>query len=570
LRPDGVLLIGAAVLVVEFKTGQSGYDRSSRMQVEEYARDLQDFHEASHDLVVIPVLGATGEDRGDWDLDSDDLLDSAQCVGRQDFVELLLEASRRYGSAPGPRIDQWVGSNYRPTPGILETASDLFAGHEVRAISHAYADNLTATVEVLRREIEEARLSGDRRVCFVTGVPGSGKTLTGLSAIHEVASGVGSQSLGVYLSGNGPLVDVLQYSIARDMVEREECESQMEALRRSRTLIQPVHPFVELHGGDESKVPPEHVIVFDEAQRAWDVDQVMRKRALADSEAGIALDAMTRVEGWSVIVALVGEGQEINTGEAGIQSWVEALRVRPEWTAVAPEQFDAQGLEHSRHDPALHLSVSVRSPRSQAISEWIDAVLAGDAESAKIVAAGVDGFPLVLSRDLEVVRGYLRDRMRIDRRVGLLASSQARRLRAFGIEMDAGFHGSVNWPAWFVHGPEDIRSSNTLEIAASEFKCQGLELDWTGICWGGDFLRDESRKDWAMRRVHGARWQQDANRDRVANRYRVLLSRARLGMAIWVPRPVSSMALYEVGEFDATAEFLIEAGVVSLDEHPSC
>ncbi len=564
LRPDAVLLIGSAVVVLEFKTGDSGFDRSSRMQVEEYARDLRDFHQASRDATVVPVLAVTGRATGNWSLDVDELLDYAQCVGSQDLQHLLEEIWHRFGGTQRWAIEEWVTSNYQPTPGILETASDLFAGHEVREISHAYADNLTSTVSVVRREIENARRVGDRRVCFVTGVPGSGKTLAGLTAVHEGATGISGQSLGVYLSGNGPLVDVLRYSIARDMQSREGIPMK-EAERRASTLIQPVHPFIAHHGPGQPNVPPEHVIVFDEAQRAWDVDQVRRKQSINDSEAGIALDAMSRVEGWSVIVALVGEGQEINRGEAGISSWIEALRTRPDWEAVMPPGLESWGLHRIRREDALHLSVSVRSPRSKSLADWIDAVVTGDVQRAQEHALGVDGFPIVLSRELDVVREYLRDRARLDRRTGLLASSQARRLRAFGIEMDGSFHGSVNWPVWFVHPQGDVRSSYELEIAASEFKCQGLELDWTGVCWGGDFLRDETAGIWAMRRLRGSQWVTDSQRERGRNRYRVLLSRARLGMAIWVPRPRRTMGLYSVGEFDATAEFLLDAGAASLD-----
>ena len=565
LRPDAVLLLGAAVVPVEFKTGQSGFDRSSRMQVAEYARDLRDFHKESGDSPVIPVLVASGQAKGDWDLNADDLLDNAQCAGADNLSELVNEIWNRFGvTGKLNQINRWVDSNYQPTPGILETASDLFAGHQVREISHSYADNLTRTVDVLREEIGEARRTSSRRVLFVTGVPGSGKTLTGLTAIHESAAGISSDPLGIYLSGNGPLIEVLQYSIARDMNKRTGLRMK-EARRQSRTLIQPVHPFVLLHGNDSMNVPPEHVVVFDEAQRAWDAKQLMKKWSVLGSEAEITLDAMARVDDWSVVIALVGEGQEINDGEAGISSWTEALRARPEWAVVAPPDLDAPGIEGIRRDPALHLSVSVRSPRSMMVSHWIEAVLAGEAGVAAKVADKASGFPIVLSRDLGVVREYLRDRARIDRRVGLVASSQARRLRAFGLEMNRGFHGDLNWPYWFVHPASDVRSSYSLEVAASEFKCQGLELDWTGLCWGGDFLRGEVDGHWTMRRLRGDKWTVDGKRDLVLNRYRVLLSRARLGMAIWVPKPDSTVPLYRPGEFDATAEFLLECGAESLD-----
>jgi hypothetical protein len=567
LRPDGILLVGSTVVVLEFKTGRSGFDRSSRMQVEEYARDLSDFHELTRDCVIVPVLVASGASTSRWELSSQRLLDEAQCVRPEDFADLLTEIWNRFGQH-GAAIDRetWAAGRYQPTPNILQTATDLYAGHQVREISHAYADNLHVTVDALRAEIESARKTGTRRVCFVTGVPGSGKTLTGLTAVHEVAGGLGTRPLGAYLSGNGPLVEVLRYSIARDIHARNGVPM-MAAQREASTFIQPVHHFVRDHAHDQDLVPAENVVVFDEAQRAWDHNRMLSRNRLDDSEAGVMLDIMRRPARWSVLVALVGEGQEINTGEAGIESWVEALTHRPEWQIVAAPQAAAL-FRANRRDvyevKGLHLSVSVRSPRSRAIAQWIDSVLIGDLAKAEEEAGKADGFPMLVSRDLDEVRSYLHDRARPDHRVGLLASAQARRLRAFGVEMDGSFRKGVHWPKWFVDPAEDIRSSYSLEVAASEFECQGLELDWTGVCWGSDLMWDSESDGWKPQRLHGSRWKSDHAPEQALNRYRVLLSRARFGMVIWVPQPDDEVPLMNARRFDETYEVLLRAGCQPL------
>ncbi len=568
LRPDAVLLVGSAVVVLEFKTGESRFDRSSKMQVEEYARDLRDFHEQSHGCVVVPLLVAWGDSSSSWDLDVDPLLDFAQCSSPADLGVLLVNIWERFGSHGVPiDLGLWASSRYRPTPNILQTASDVYAGHQVREITHAYADNLDSTVEALRSEIQSARESGRRRVCFVTGVPGSGKTLTGLSAVHDVAAGVGSKPLGAYLSGNGPLVKVLRYSIARDLSIREGVLMKS-AQHEASTFIQPVHFFIRDHLNDSDLVPVENVVVFDEAQRAWDRKRMMSKNDVGESQAGVMLDIMSRIPGWSVVVALIGDGQEINAGEAGIAAWVEALECRPEWqiaTSPGAGKLFFQCTQEVQTLSELHLSVSVRSPRSRAITDWIDALLAGDCARAVDAAASADGFPMSVSRSLEEVRAYLRDRVRVDRRVGLVASAHARRLRAFGVEMDGNFRSGIDWPRWFVEPPTDIRSSCTLEVAASEFECQGLELDWTGVCWGSDLLWDVGSGSWIARRLRGTRWISDGVAWQALNRYRVLLSRARLGMVIWVPEPNTPVPLVDDKALDQTYEVLLAAGCQPLE-----
>jgi hypothetical protein len=570
VRPDAVLLADDVIIPIEFKVGATTYERADRMQAVEYAWDLRDFHATSAGHAIVPVLVATSASTDDIDLGDDSLFERAQCTS-PDGLPALLKAITARWSPGGPQIDgqAWSRGRYQPTPGILEAAREVYAGHDVRELSLSYADNLRSTVEAVRSIIDTARATSTRAVCFVTGVPGSGKTLVGLSAVHEDAAGVEGKPLGAYLSGNGPLVQVLRYAIAKDLSQRDHRSAQ-EAERLASVFIQPVHRFVQelAQTADE---PPEHVVVFDEAQRAWDARQMEKKQGIPASEASTMLSIMERKPDWAVVIALVGEGQEINDGEAGVEAWIEAVEAHPTWSLHAAPSFAMRAASvHAKLtvDPALELEVSVRSPRARAIAQWAEAVTSGDIAGAATIARDFGSFPLRLTRDLAVAKRYLQDRARPDRRVGLLASSQARRLRAFGLEMDTGFQSAVNWPRWFVDPADDLRSSYTLEIAASEFKCQGLEIDWAGLCWGSDFTWDPATRQWRVQRLRGSSLMRDSRVTHAKNRYRVLLTRARFGLVIWIPKvsPEAPVLLVDGDALDASAEALIASGCLPLEE----
>lgn len=562
-RPDVVLLGPGFVVVIEFKAGATSYPRADRLQADDYAKDLRDFHEESHGLLVIPVLCATAADSTYVDLSSDSAACQVQLVNTKSLSTLLAKAHRRFGKGPLINHQRWDQSRYRPTPGIVETALDVFSGQQVREISHAYADNLTATVDELQQIIEQARERSERVVCFVTGVPGSGKTLAGLAAVHKATGDDQLTVLGTYLSGNGPLVDVLRYALSRDLHQREQIRMS-DATRRASVMVQMVHHFVRELATTE-RPPPENVIVFDEAQRAWDAKQMERKQRISSSEAQVTFDIMSRTPNWAAVIALVGEGQEINSGEAGIQEWTKALTDFPDWKIYVSPHVNHQLGSRPTESLGLHLSVGARAPRAKYLADWVDAVVAGKSRAARDALAANQDYPILLTRDLEVARAYLRDRASPDRRTGLLASAQARRLRALGIEMSNDFQSGIHWPRWFVDGPNDIRSSYQLEVAASEFKCQGLEIDWVGLCWGSDFTWDPAANEWNTQRMVGPKWVTDKDKTRATNRYRVLLSRARYGMVIWVPRPPEHIPLIDTASLDATATFLEACGVEPLE-----
>lgn len=594
-RPDLVLLARDVIFVIEMKVGATRFTAQDRWQAEDYALDLRDFHAGSAHHPVLPFLVITGEPEQAHEgqatyagLPTAAVPQGlkARCVHFKDAARALLElyAAHHAGARPPLNAEEWIQARYQPTLNIIEAAEAIYREHSVREISHAFADNLAGTCDAIVEAIERAAKSSERLVCFVTGVPGSGKTLTGLSAAHDPRLRRKGWPPAVYLSGNGPLVRIVRAALARDHVRQEKVEKG-EAKRRAATFIQIVHEFIGLYAIEQpGSHPPEHVIIFDEAQRGWNADQLKRKRGLdGSSEADLILEIMGRTPSWAVVVALVGGGQEINTGEAGLPAWGEALvRRQGAWSVIAsPEVLPgappragghlfrleeaASGLAVTR-DPRLHLATSVRSPRAQMLSDWVDCLVSGRIEEAAAVLRKTPDFPVSITRDLETARRWLRERGREDRRYGLVASSGALRLRSYGIEVSAGFRRGYGYEDWFLGGPDDIRSSYKLEVAATEFECQGLELDWVGVCWAGDLTWSEA--GWKHRRFAGSRWRavrQPSAQAFLLNKYRVLLTRSREGMIIWVPLGKQGDPTLSSPPLEATWKALLVAGAQPIE-----
>jgi hypothetical protein len=479
---------------------------------------------------------------------------------------------------------EWDQGNYWPVPTIIEAATALYAGMSVHDIAHSAAGshNLKATADVLIDSVRQAQAKNERIICFVTGVPGSGKTLAGLNAVHNRDLRSMSGAAPVFLSGNGPLIRIVREALARDHSLRTGA-----TLRKSQrdvtVFVQNMHDFVRTHFEDESP-PPERVIVFDEAQRAWNAQRNYRKRKKEVSEPQQILKIMDRHPNWSVIVALVGGGQEIHDGEAGLEEWGCTLsekfrhwrvRVSPEalggGQSVAAHRVFAEAIPQGLHVTELsdlHLNVSMRAYKAKQVNEWVNKCLDGYGKEATRAIPDEAAFPIKLTRHLGKARFWLREMTRGTRRCGLVASSGAARLRAHGIEMSSSFHRGYPFEHWFLSGPSDVRSSYQLEVAASEFEIQGLELDWVGLCWSDDLLWDASEGAWMLRRFAGKRFvelKDVARRGFLMNSYRVLLTRARLGLVIWVPIGDPLDSTRDVARLDETAQYLLDCGVKSLD-----
>jgi hypothetical protein len=575
-RIDVVLLVGPVVFVLEFKVGESHFTSSALDQVTDYCLDLKNFHESSYDSVIAPVLIATASRHVTPIVcttpQNDKLLTAIRSTVpllNQVLDEVLAFASHELDIEP----DVWERGRYCPTPTIIEAALALYKGHSVDDITRheAAKPDITLTTESVDDIIRASRDGSFKAICFVTGVPGAGKTLVGLNtATKHQDKDDGLYS--VFLSGNGPLVAILREALARDNIENEKARGVIvkkgEARSRVRSFIQNVHHFRDECLVDQNRPPIEHVALFDEAQRAWNLQQtasfMLRKKSVANfniSEPEFLISCLDRHPDWAVIVCLVGGGQEINIGEAGISEWIEALnRSYPEWRIYISSRLtdseygagtvlqDLGSHSHVTINENLHLAVSMRSFRSENVSQLVKQILDLDADGAQRTFAELkEKYPIVITRDLAKAKEWLRSQARGTERYGIVVSSQAERLKPHAIDVKT----PVNPVDWFLNDKHDIRSSYYLEDVGTEFSVQGLELDWVCVTWDADFRYSSS--GWQHWKFHGSRWMHINLPHRqlyLKNAYRVLLTRARQGMVIVVPSgdtrdPTRNPAFYD-------------------------
>lgn len=588
-RPDAILLHESTVFVVEFKIGAEAHDATARWQVQSYGMDLRDFHAGSEGRVVVPVLCATRAEpqiaQGGISLVIENGITGVVQATGADLAERLRAVAECVRREVEPiRPENWLASPYRPTPTIIDAAVRLYEGHGVRELSHRHAHNLDLTTKMLVKEIERARRGRRRVVCFITGIPGAGKTLTGLDVVHDPELRGDAAAAGIFLSGNGPLVNIIREALV--MHQTAKGRRRKDCLHEVGTFIQNVHQFLRYHRENSTALPHEHVVVFDEAQRAWDQAQMSRKYDVAASEAAELLDVMERLSDWAVVIALVGGGQEIYLGEAGLEEWGRALTDRLGWHVVASPQVIAGDESVAGHrlfdgavpaalqfheEPLAHLAVGVRSHRAQRWAEWVNEFLDLRFAAARELFPDSLEFPCVVTRSLADAREWLRQ-MRAgepEQRTGLIATSEDQRLRAHGLERSSAFRMGYPFDKWFLAPPTDILSSFALEVAASEFECQGLEVDWVGMCWGGDLTPHDDSRGWEYRKFRGAGWKKvrhDVECAYVRNRYRVLLTRARRGMVIWVPIGSKDDPTRDPDRLDRVFSALLAAGLPLLED----
>lgn len=588
-RPDVILLARDRIIVLEFKFGMSHYDAAARWQVDDYALNLRDFHAASHERYIIPVLCAVDAPERALVTShvNDKLVAPTQLANRHNLWEVLQQACK---IAPPPQAltypinaSTWISSMYRPTLTIIQAAERLYGNHSVREISHNYAENLNKTTDMLADVIVDAKQHKKRVICFVTGVPGAGKTLTGLNVVHDPSIRSKQGPSGIFLSGNGPLVKIVREALIIN--QQQSGRLRKDAEYEVSTFIQNVHQFLRCHRENPSAVPHENVVVFDEAQRAWNREQMQRKQGVDCSESSELLEVMGRTTDWAVIVALVGGGQEIFLGEAGLEAWGKAvLESQEQWTVVVSPEVVHGGdsvaghrlFESAprpnidiRYEPLAHLSVSVRSHRAQQITQWVNELLTLNTARTQSLFPDTREFPFVMTRELEMARKWLRARSANDpdKRCGIVATSEDQRFRAHGLENSTGFRSGFSYENWFLSPPEDVRSSFRLEVPATEFECQGLELDWVCVCWGGDLTPSENETGWDYRKFRGTRWQNchsEIEQAYIRNRYRVLLTRARSGIVIWVPPGSLTDHTRDPTRFDRVYQLLMNAGIPEM------
>jgi hypothetical protein len=588
-RVDAIVLIRGLVFVIEFKVGAREFNAEDIDQAYDYAMDLKYFHEASHNLPVVPILVAT--DAGDWPFK---LVEHKRITGLyqtvcSNAIALPGTVERLLCLLPETLVEaqSWENSRYCPTPTIIEAARALYAGHGVADISRsdAGAINLRETSEQLAQIIEDSRRTKRKAICFVTGVPGAGKTLVGLNMATQY-NDPSSELHSVFLSGNDPLVAILREALARDNIRRERLRGNRlkkgDASARVKTFIQNVYHFRDECLRDHTRPPVDHVAIFDEAQRAWDREQtaafMRRKKGVQNfnvSEPQFLISCMDRRSDWAVVICLVGGGQEINTGEAGIAEWMEVIHKSfADWQvyispALTDNEYGAGSILDAPRDrpkrhylDSLHLAVSVRSFRAEKVSAFVKTVLDCELSRARDIFGEIsDRYPILLTRNLDRAKQWLRDQASGSERYGIVVSSQAERLKPYALDVRT----PVDPVKWFLDGKDNVRSSYYLEDVATEFHVQGLELDWACVSWDGDFRY--SSDGWQHFSFRGTRWQRinkPSRRQYLKNAYRVLLTRARQGMVIFVPEGSADDQTRHPTYYDSTFAYLRSVGLPVL------
>ncbi|MFH0975886.1 MAG: DUF2075 domain-containing protein [Spirochaetota bacterium] len=582
-RIDTVILIKGVIFILEFKVGEKDFKASNIDQVWDYALDLKNFHETSHNFFIAPILIATEAKHTNpfvvKTTKNDKLLEPIKA--NPQLLTKVIEQVLAFANVERIEPDKWEKGTYRPTPTIIEAAMALYNGHSVEEIAKCESDdiNLGYTTKAISEIIESARINKNKVICFVTGVPGSGKTLVGLN-IATTHIDKDSDIYSVFLSGNGPLVKILREALIRDRIKREKATGKKlkkgEVSGEVKMFIQNVHNFRDECLRVTEKPPIEHVALFDEAQRAWDVQQtsnfMKRKKNTPNfnkSESEFLISCLDRHKDWAVVVCLVGGGQEINTGEAGISEWIISLnRSFPDWHIhISPNltesEYGAKDVIQNVKDrknvffkDKLHLSVSMRSFRAENVSLLVKQLLDLDKDSAKkTLIELIEKFPIVITRDLPKAKNWLKKQARGSERYGIIVSSEAERLRPYAINIKS----PMDPIHWFLNGKEDIRSSYYLEDVATEFSIQGLELDWACVTWDADFRF--SNNGWEYWSFRGNKWNHILKQERqryLKNAYRVLLTRARQGMVIVVPEGDKDDPTRKDKFYDPTYNYLKE------------
>ena len=582
-RIDTVILLGDAIVCLEFKTEYA--DSSAANQIEDYSLDLLYFHQPSHGREIYPVVVTEKDVRLPLrrKVTFEDL-SPTKFTNVANLESLLAEISGRHQANPQISVTSGDLGEYHPVPTIVEAAIGMFSDMRVTDIAKADSDpiNLSKTIATIRALVTNGAASHQKLVCFVTGVPGAGKTLAGLKLVHdqELRDAVASDS--VFLTGNLPLVRVLREALKQDIRQRRKNGLRL-ATRDPETTIDTILGYKKAHTGSLNP-PHENIVVFDEAQRAWDADRTSEYLGIdavqwvGYSEPALLLAILDR-QPWAAIIALVGGGQEINRGEAGLSEWGRALSEKfPHWKIAVSEQalkgdygagskLFVSGVQDEMQVSVvsnLHLDNPTRQFRGKTIALWTESLLRGNTSECQRIIAENSQYPVFVTQKLEEAKHWLRSIAKGTERYGCIASSEAKRLRAEGLELPPARADGVEH--WFLKPAGDIRSSFQLEVAANEFQIQGLEVDYACVCWGGDFLRGTS--SWILKRLRGTVWQQIGDptaREYVVNSYRVLLTRARKGMVLFVPPGDSTDCTRPEAPFEQTYKFLCECGARPLN-----
>lgn len=593
-RIDVILLIRHMVFSLEFKNGKSVFTAQDAQQAEDYAIDIKNFHKESEDLYVCPILIATDAPKYSKPQSVDCYPDKQVYLQRENIdtlVEKLREIVERYGSDEPLDFEKWFNSPYHPTPTIIAAAVEAYTTHDISEIANSEAgqDDIDNCEKKLAEIIEYAKSNKKKCVCFVTGVPGAGKTLVGLDIVAKNLK-EDKESNSVYLSGNGPLVKVLREALKKSVAESNK-QKRIKPTKKEKAetnaaiehLIESSFHYKNAYARDINLVPDDKVLIFDEAQRVWSQKKMLSKHkkdpALSVSEPYLLYSIMNRHKDWAVMICLVGLGQDIYDGEVGINEWFRCgIEEYQNW-----ELFYSPAIFNQTEDKdidkdlitkcgrchevwELHLKTSVRSFRADKQCQFVDAILNNEPQKARATYAQIaEKYPVYITRDFSTAKKWTKNQVRGSQRCGVLASSGAQRLKPEGIYVPT----EIDVENWFLAPSDDLRSSNMLEIVASEFKVQGLEIDWAIVCWDAD-LRRKDKDHWDHYGFRGTKWykrKQPELQRYLVNSYRVLLTRARQGMVLFVPKGVNSETdpTRNAEYYDGIYNYLLECGIPELN-----
>jgi len=587
-RIDVIMLIRHMVFSLEFKNGKTIFTAQDAQQAEDYALDIKNFHKESENLYVCPILIATDATEYPKRQSLEHYPDKQVYLQRENIETLIPKVSQlieKYGDEKEIDFEKWFNSPYHPTPTIIAAAVEAYSSHSLSEIANSEAgqDDINKCEETIAEIIRDAKENHKKCLCFVTGVPGAGKTLVGLDIVAKNLS-KGFENYSAYLSGNGPLVEVLREALKRSAKSQYlltgECDGVKYALTNKETTWLEDDSFTELTNAEKRRYistavdslilssyqfkneysvrtdpPVDHVLIFDEAQRVWSKEKMIAKHennpAFAVSEPHMMLEIMDRHKDWAVLVCLVGLGQDIYDGEVGINEWFRCgitefseweLYYSPEIFAQNEDRIEVENLINSSekcHEiSGLHLRTDLRSFRADKLCKFVDALLDNDSDLAREVYSVLsEKYPIYLTRDYSAAKNWVKSKVRGSERCGVLACSSAQRLKPEGIYVPT----DIDVKNYFLAPTDDLRSSNMLEVVASEFKVQGLELDYALVCWDADLRRSEEGSGWDYYSFRGTKWNKRRKEEQkryLVNSYRVLLSRARQGMIIFVPNGV--------------------------------
>lgn len=511
-RPDVIILSNDAVCILEFKM-KSKVVEADKDQLKAYARDLSEYHVESNNKRIIPVLVPTMlpficEDREGIKICTPNALVSV--------LEKELGGPVRY------ETNSWLNSKYEPLPTIVDAAKMFMNKEPLPSIKKVNSTGVPNAIRFLKTVSKLAKEKKEHVLALVTGVPGAGKTFLGLNFVYDKNEASNNVNT-VYLSGNGPLIKVLTDAL------------------KSRVFVKDLHREMDEFFKIGNREFNKNIVVFDEGQRIWDEERISsRYKINGKTEADMMIEMVDENTEWSLLIVLVGEGQEINKGENdGINHWNKAIsKSKNKWKVVCPqkleENFSEESLDKYKYRYLLDLTVSLRTHLAGGVSTFINNIITEDFKAARNLVTNIynQGFSMFVTRDLEAAKRYCNDRYyeQDTKRYGLMASSKAKNLNGYvNNSFNATKEVNVGW--WYNRGKGELGSCCNLTDIVTEFACQGLEVDMPIICWGDD-----------MKLING-RWQKymyleaanSPNNLYRINSYRVLLTRGRDGFIIFIP-----------------------------------